>query len=99
MDIVNAKMIDANNEEHKVIQTLNEIDKKIDEVSKKWVWLKHEYRKNKDPILRLEIKKKWDRLQKKMEMLEKKRRGLIEKKNDIEYKRKWKLFKKTWTQN
>jgi len=92
-------MTDIEDEEHRVIQTLNETDKKIDEVSKKWVWLKHEYRKNKDPALRFEIKKKWEKLQKKMEILEKRRRELIEKKNDIDYKRKWKFFKKTWKKN
>lgn len=86
-------------DEHKVIQILNETDEKIDKVSKQWIWLKHEYRKNKDPELRLEIKKKWDRLQKKMEILEKRRRELIEKKNEIDYKRKWKIFKKTWKNN
>jgi len=64
-------MTGIEDEEHKVIQNLNETDKKIDEVSKKWVWLKHEYRKNKDPILRFEIKKKWEKLQKKMETFQK----------------------------
>ena len=77
----------------KAINDLKKIDEKIDEVSKQWTVLKHEYRSNKDPILRVEIKKKWDKLQKKMEMLEKKRRVLIEKKNEIEFKGRWKGWK------
>ena len=39
----------------------------IDEVTKQWTVLKHEYRSTKDPTLRAEIKEKWDQLQKKNE--------------------------------
>jgi predicted nuclease with TOPRIM domain len=77
----------------KSINDLKKIDEKIDEVSKQWTVLKHEYRSSKDPILRIEIKKKWDKLQKKIEMLEKKRRVIIEKKNEIEFKGRWKGWK------
>ena len=87
-------MTDSKEDELRLIQILKETDEKIDKVSKQWIWLKHEYRKNKDPAFRLNIKKKWNRLQKKMEELEKRRRELIEKKNEIDYKRKWKIFKK-----
>ena len=76
-----------------VVKRLNETDEQIDNVSKQWVVLKHEYRKTRDPVIKLEIKKKWDKLQKKMEILEKRRRQLIEKKNEIDYKRKWKQWK------
>ena len=53
----------------------------------------HEYRSNKDPTFRAEIKENWDKLQKNMERLEKKRRTIIEKKNEIEFKSKWKGWK------
>ncbi|MCV0400731.1 MAG: hypothetical protein K5777_01930 [Nitrosopumilus sp.] len=77
----------------KVNEELKETDRKIDNVSKKWTILKHEYRSSKDPTLRTEIKKKWDKLQKDMERLEKERREIIEKKNDIELKNRWKGWK------
>ena len=76
-----------------IVGDLKKIDEVIDKVSKQWVVLKHEYRSSKDPTLRVEIKKKWDKLQKKMETLEKKRRKVIEKKNEIEFKSKWKGWK------
>jgi len=83
----------------KTIHQLDKTDKKIREVSKQLVLLKHEYRKTRDSILKLEIKKKWDKLQKKIDSLEKRRLEIIEKKNELDYKRKWKDFKKTWNQN
>jgi len=78
----------------KVVQRLNETDEKIDDISKQLVWLKHEYRRTRDDMLKVEIKKKWDKSQKKMETLEKRRRKIIEKKNEINYKRKWTHWKK-----
>jgi len=73
-----------------IISQLKKTDENIDEVSKQWTVLKHEYRRTRDPSIKLEIKKRWDKLQKKMETLENKRRKIIEKKNDIDYIRKWK---------
>jgi len=73
-----------------MVKLLNETDEKIDEVSKQWVVLRHEYRRTRDVLLKLDIKKKWDKLQKKMETLEKRRRKIIEKKNEIDFKRRWK---------
>jgi len=55
----------------KVVQRLNETDEKIDELSNQLVWLKHEYRRTRDGMLKAEIKKKWNKLQKKMDTLEK----------------------------
>ena len=55
-----------------IVKRLNKTDEKIDEISKQWVVLKHEYRNTRDKNLKLEIKKKWDKLQRKMETLEKK---------------------------
>jgi len=75
------------------INYLKKVDEKINDVSKQWVVLKHKYRSSKDPTLRTEIKKKWNRLQKKMETLEKKRRKIIEKKSEIEFKGRWKGWK------
>ncbi len=76
-----------------IVKRLNKTDQKIDEVSKQWVLLKHEYRRTRDAMLKLEIKKKWDKLQKKMETLEKRRRKIIELKNEINYKIRWKGWK------
>ncbi len=76
-----------------IVKRLNKTDQNIDEVSKQWVLLKHEYRSTRDKLLKLEIKKKWDKLQKKMETLEKRRRKIIELKNEINYKRRWKGWK------
>jgi len=78
----------------KVVQRLNETDEKIDELSNQLVWLKHEYRRTRDGMLKAEIKKKWNKLQKKMDTLEKRRRKIIEEKNEINYKRKWTHWKK-----
>lgn len=75
------------------ISDLKKVDEKINDVSKQWVVLKHEYRSSKDPTLRAEIKKKWNRLQKKMETLEKNRRKIIERKSEIEFKSRWKGWK------
>ena len=72
---------------------LEEIDKKIDNVTKQWTRLKHEYRSNKEPEFRAEIKKKWDILQEEKEKLEKIRRQSLEKKNELEYKSRWKGWK------
>ena len=77
----------------KIVKSLNETDEKIDEISKQWVVLKHEYRSTRDATLKAEIKKKWDRLHKKKNELEKRRRGIKKKKNEIEFKRKWKGWK------
>ena len=76
-----------------IVKRLNETDEQIDTVSKQLVVLKHEYRRTRDAVIKLKIKKKWDALQKKMETLEKRRRQIIEKKNEIDYKRKWKQWK------
>jgi len=76
-----------------IMKKLKKTDEAIDKVSKQWIILKHEYRSSKDPILRAEIKIKWNKLQKKMETLEKKRRKVIEKKNEVEFKSKWKGWK------
>jgi len=76
-----------------VINDLKKVDEQINDVSKQWVVLKHEYRSSKDPTLRAEIKKKWNKLQKKMETLEIKRRKIIEKKSEIEFKGRWKGWK------
>ncbi|MGY5144236.1 MAG: hypothetical protein ACW9XH_07110 [Candidatus Nitrosopumilus sp. bin_32a] len=67
----------------------------IDEITKQWTILKHEYRRTKDPTLRVEIKEKWDSLQEKMKTLEMNRRKIIEKKEEIEFKGRW----KGWKQN
>ncbi len=61
----------------KVVQRLNETDEKIDEISNQLVWLKHEYRRTRDGMLKAEIKKKWNKLQKKMDTLEKRRQKII----------------------
>ncbi len=73
-----------------IVKRLNKTDEKIDEISKQWVVLKHEYRNTRDKNLKLEIKKKWDKLQTKMETLEKKRRKIIEEKSELDFKRRWK---------
>ncbi len=75
------------------VKRLEDTDKKIDEISKQWVVLRHEYRSTRDKALKAEIKKKWDKLQKKMETLEKRRRKIIEEKSEIEFKKKWKGWK------
>ena len=59
------------------VKQLNQTNEKIAEIIKQWTVLKHEYRLTKDPMLRLDIKKKWDILQKKKESLEKNRRKII----------------------
>ena len=51
-------------------------------------------RSTKDPILRAEIKEKWDDLQKKMKQLEMNRRKIIERKEEIEFNSRWKGWKK-----
>ncbi len=66
----------------------------IDDVIKQWTILKHEYQSTKDPILRAEIKKKWDDLQKNMKQLEMNRRKIIERKEEIEFNSRWKGWKK-----
>ncbi len=76
-----------------IVKRLDETDKKIEEISKQWVVLRHEYRSTRDKALKVEIKKKWDKLQKKMETLEKRRRKIMEEKNEIEFKKKWKGWK------
>ena len=75
------------------VKRLEDTDKKIDEISKQWVVLRHEYRSTKDKALKVEIKKKWDKLQKKIETLEKRRRKIIEEKSEIEFKKRWKGWK------
>jgi len=78
-----------------IVKRLNDTDKKIDEISKQWVVLRHEYRSTRDKALKLEIKEKWDELQKKMERLEKRRRKIIVEKSEIDFKRRWTGWKKT----
>jgi len=77
-----------------IVKRLNDTDKKIDEISKQWVVLRHEYRSTRDKVLKVEIKKKWDELQKKMERLEKRRRKIIVEKSEIDFKRRWTGWKK-----
>ena len=76
-----------------IVKRLEDTDKKIEEISKQWVVLRHEYRSTRDKALKVEIKKKWDKLQEKMETLETRRRKIIEEKNEIEFKKKWKGWK------
>ncbi len=76
-----------------IVKRLDDTDKKIDEISKQWVVLKHEYRSTRDKALKAEIKEKWDKLQKKMETLEKRRRKIIVEKNEIDFKKRWKGWK------
>jgi chromosome segregation ATPase len=76
-----------------IVKRLDDTDKKIDEISKQWVVLRHEYRSTRDKELKVEIKKKWDKFQKKMETLEKRRRKIIEEKSEINFKRRWKGWK------
>jgi len=75
-----------------IVKNLNKTDEKIDEILQQWVVLKHEYRKTRDDMLKLEIKKKWDKLQKKMDTLQERRRIMVEKKNKINYKKRWELL-------
>ena len=77
-----------------IVKRLNDTDKKIDEISKQWVVLRHEYRSTRDKALKAEIKEKWDELQKKMERLEKRRRKIIVEKSEIDFKRRWTGWKK-----
>ena len=77
-----------------IVKRLDDTDKKIDEISKQWVVLKHEYRSTRDKALKAEIKEKWDKLQKKMERLEKRRRKIIVEKSEIDFKRRWTGWKK-----
>ena len=76
-----------------IVKNLNKTDEKIDEISKQWTVLKYEYRKTRDDMLKLEIKKKWDKLQKKMDTLKERRRIMLEKKNEIDFKKRWNLLK------
>jgi len=41
-----------------IVKNLNKTDEKIDEISKQWAVLKHEYRKTRDDMLKLEIEGK-----------------------------------------
>lgn len=77
----------------RIVKRLSEIDEKIDDISKQWLVLKHQYRVTKDSTIRDEIKKKWEKLQKKSDTLKKRRQLIIEKKKDIENKKKWKGWK------
>lgn len=77
-----------------IVNRLNQTEKKIDELSRQQILLRHEYRSTRDDAFRVEIMKKWDQLQKKMETLEKKRQKIIEEKNEIEFKSKWKGWDK-----
>ena len=65
----------------------------IDEITKQWTVLKHQYRSTKDPTERLEIKEKWDKLKKKIKNMEMSRRKIIEKKEEIEFKNRWDNWK------
>lgn len=71
----------------------------IDEVTKQWTVLKHEYRSTKDPTKRAEIKEEWDQLQKKMKQLEMNRRKIIERKEEIEFRSRWKGWKKSYNKS
>lgn len=77
----------------KITGQLNNTIEKIEEISKQQLVLKHEYRRTKDPIIKLEIKKKWNISQKKLETLENRRRVLAEKKHDVDFKKRWELMK------
>ncbi len=55
-----------------IVKRLNKTDEKIDEISKQWVVLKHEYRNTKDKNLKLEIKKKWINYKRRWKHLKKK---------------------------
>ncbi len=77
-----------------IVKRLKDTDKKIEEISKQWVVLRHEYRSTRDKALKVEIKKKWDELQKKVERLEKRRRKIIVEKSEIDFKRRWTGWKK-----
>ncbi len=77
-----------------ILKRLDDTDKKIEEISKQWVVLRHEYRSTRDKALKLEIKEKWDELQKKMERVEKRRRKIIVEKSEIDFKRRWTGWKK-----
>ncbi len=87
----NSYMVD---EWAEIVKRLKDTDKKINEISKQWVVLRHEYRSTRDKALKVEIKKKWDELQKKMERVEKRRRKIIVEKSEIDFKRRWKGWKK-----
>jgi len=76
-----------------IVKRLNETDEKIDQISKQWLVLKHQYRVTKDATIRGEIKKKWEKLQKKLDTIKKRRRLIIEKKKDLENKKRWKGWK------
>lgn len=76
-----------------LVKRLSETDEKIEQISKQWLVLKHQYRVTKDTTIRQEIKKKWEKLQKKMDILKKRRRLIIEKKKDVENKKRWKGWK------
>jgi predicted nuclease with TOPRIM domain len=76
-----------------IVKNLNKTDEKIDEIRRQWTVLKYEYRKTRDDMLKLEIKKKWDKLQKKMDTLQERRRIMVEKKNEIYFKKRWELLK------
>jgi len=76
-----------------IVKRLSETDEKIDQISKQWLVLKHQYRVTKDATIRREIKKEWEKLQKKMDTIKKRRRLIIEKKIDIENRKKWKGWK------
>ena len=67
----------------------------VDEVTRQWTVLKHEYQSEKDPAKRAEIKEKWDQLQRKMKQLEMNRRKIIERKEEIEFNSRWKGWKKS----
>jgi len=69
-------------------------EQKMDELSIQMALLRHEYRSTRDVTIKVEIMKKWDKLQKKIERLEKKHQKIIEEKNEIEFKSKWKGWDK-----
>ncbi len=81
------------NELVEIVKNLNKTDEEIDEISKQWAVLKHGYRKTRDDMLKLEIKKKWNKLQKKMDTLQERRLIILEKENEIHFKKRWGLLK------
>ena len=83
----------ALDESTKIARQLNNTIEKINGISKYQIVLKHEYRRTKDPVIKLEIKKKWIASQKKLETLENRRRIIAEKKHDVDFKKRWELMK------
>ena len=80
-------------ESAEIAKQLNKTNEKITEISKQQVILTHEYRRTTDAALKLEIKKKWDKLHKKVKALEKKREQTIIKQSEVDFKKRWDVLK------